>query len=111
MNLFDGIQDALFNIVSNTFGDVAIWMPSTGSITITGAVLFKDATETAKILDQPYSPKNCMVEYKNGDFNQLFELAALGSEEIISINGQQYGVLKVTSKFDGKTFTAAIQLL
>jgi hypothetical protein len=74
-------------------------------------VLFKDATETAKILDQPYSPKNCMIEYKKGDFNGLYQAAAVGSEETININLIDYAVLKVTSKWDGKTMIAELQQL
>lgn len=111
MNLFDSIQDTVFNIVSNTFGDSASWMPSNGVVLITGSILFKDATETAKILDQPYTPKNCMMEYKFGDFTGLFELTAVGSEERVNINSLEYGVLKVTSKWDGKTFFAELQQL
>jgi hypothetical protein len=111
MNLFDSIQDSVFNIAANTFGSVASWIPSDGFEVISGPILFKDATETAKILDKPYSPKNCMLEYKQGDFTGLFELAAGGSEEVITINTLNYGVLNVTSKWDGKTFLAELQQL
>lgn len=111
MNLFDSIQDTAFHIVTNTFGESASWMPSNGGIIITGSILFKDATETAKILDKPYSPTNCMMEYHKGDFDGLFELTGSGSDELVTINTLEYGVLKVTSKWDGKTYFAELQQL
>lgn len=111
MNLFDSIQDSAFNVVVNTFGGAASWLPSNSPDLVEGGILFKDATETAKLLEQPYNPKNCMMEFKKGDFPGLFELTAIGSEEIVKINTVNYGVLKVTSKWDGKTFFAELQQL
>lgn len=111
MSLFDGIQDNVFNIVNKTFGDYATWIPTISREKITGGILFKDATETYKILDQPYSPKNCIMEYKKGDFVGLFESVSRGSEEIVTIKNIEYGVMKVISKYDGKTFIAELQLL
>ncbi|MBO9674421.1 MAG: hypothetical protein J7577_13315 [Sphingobacteriaceae bacterium] len=113
MNLFDGLQAAAHSIVNTTFGYVASWMPSSnsGGILQLANILFKDATETAKILDVPYSPKNCMMEYKQGDFLDLKPAVDSNSEEIVTINGLEYGVMRVTSKYDGKTYYAELQQL
>ncbi|KQC02093.1 hypothetical protein [Pedobacter sp. Hv1] len=110
MNLFDTLQDTAFSIVSNTMGYTATWQPSVGEIH-TAEILFNDATKTAKLLDQEYSPKNCMIEYKSDDFTGLKESADAGNEEIVTINGIQYGVLDVNSKFDGKTMLAHLTLV
>jgi hypothetical protein len=110
MNLFDSLQESAFSIVTNTMGYTASWQLSIGEAKL-ARVLFKDATETAKILDQVYSPKNCMIEYKQGDFPGLKEAADSGSEEMITINGLQYGVLEVNSEFDGKTLLAYLTKL
>lgn len=110
MNIFDGLQDSVFRVVTNTMGYTVSWQPSTGQVQ-SAIVLFSDATQTAKILDVPYSPKNCLIEYKRGDLNGLKEAADAGREEIISMNGSDYGVLEVSSKFDGKTMVAHLTLL
>lgn len=110
-NLFDSLQDTAFGIVTNTMGYSASWTPSSSAELITGPILFKNATETAKILDVPYNPKRCLMEYHVGVFNQLKPLVDVGSEETVSINGIDYGVMQVTSKYDGKTFYAELQIL
>lgn len=109
-NIFDALQDAAFNIVTNTMGYTASWTPSSGNPLIAN-VLFKDATQSAKLLDQIFDPKFCIAEYKYGDFTGLKEAADRGNEEIIIINGITYGVLKVESDYDGKTLKAHLKLL
>ena len=111
MNLFDGLQAAAHSVVNNTMGYPAIWMPSTSGVLQTATVLFKDPSETAKILDTPYSPNNYLMEYKQGDFETLKILVDSNSEEKVSINGNEYGVMAVKSMSDGKTYYAELQRL
>lgn len=111
MGLFDHFQRTAVNVVSKTMGDNSIWQPLAGGEPQSANVLFKDATQTAKLLDQPFDPKLHLAEYQEGDFVGLFEAVDSGSEEKITVNGKNYGVLEVTSKFDGKTYIAALTLL
>jgi hypothetical protein len=109
-NIFDGLQETAFNIVTNTMGYPATWQPSTGELK-TANVLFKDATQTAKLLELPYDPKNSMIEYKQGDFNGLKEAVDSGKEPVIEVNGIQYGVMEINTKYDGKTIVANITVI
>ena len=111
MSLFDDIQNSVFDAITNTFGDNAEWVPSNSSSAQTAKVLFKDPSETAKILDVPYSPAKSMIEYKKGDFPELKSLVDHNSEETITVNGSSYGVLQVLTKYDGKTMIAHLQIL
>lgn len=111
MGLFDHLQHTAFKVVSQTMGYSASWQPLAGGALKTAVVLFKDATQTAKLLDQPFDPKLHLAEYQQGDFSGLFEAVNNGAEEQIKVNGINYGVLDVTSKFDGKTYIATLALL
>jgi len=107
VNLFDGLQDTMLNVVTNTMGYLSTWQPSIGQLQ-TATVLYKDASQTAKILDQEYDPRNCMIEYKSFDFVGLRDLVDAGNEIRITVNGLEYGVMKITSKYDGKTMIAQL---
>lgn len=106
-NLFDGLQDTMFNTVTKTFGYQATWQPSSGDLQLAD-VLYKDATQTAKLLDQEYDPRNCMIEYKESDFVGLKSLVDASHEIKIKVNELDYGVMKITSKYDGKTMIALL---
>ncbi len=107
-NLFDHLQDTAFNLVTKTMGYAASWTDGQ-ALTQNANVLLNDPTKTATILDQPFNPKMHLMEYKQGDFKGLFELVNSGKEHIVTINGMNYGVLDVNSKFDGKTYVATLQ--
>lgn len=111
MSLFDDIQSDVFNTVTATFGDTATWIPSNNQPAQTAAVLLNNPSETSKILDVPYSPDKSMAEYKKGNFEGLKALVDSGSDESITINGTNYGVLQVLTKYDGKTLIAHLQIL
>jgi hypothetical protein len=111
VNIFDGIQSAAIGIVSNTFGYAATWIPSNGGESKTTTVLFKDATEASKLLDLPYNPKRAAMEYFGEAFSGLKEQVDGNQYERVTVNGVEYGVKQVLTKFDGKTFWAELQKL
>lgn len=112
-NLFDGLQDTAFAIVTNTMGYTATWVPSSGLIPggLTAQVLFKDATEMARLLQIEYDPQRAMIEYTINDLPGLKASVDLKTDELVVINGIQYGVEKVRALADGKTLAADLQLI
>lgn len=105
-NLFDGIQHKAFTIVSNTMGYNATWTPSNNNTSLTARVLFKDATETAKLLQIEYDPERAIIEYFEGSFTGLKPLVDAKSDEMVTISNVQYVVDEVEIKEDGKTYLA-----
>lgn len=108
-NLFDGIQHTAFTVVSNTMGYNATWTPSNSNIGETARVLFKDATETAHLLQLEYDPERAIMEYYVGSFSTLKPLVDAKSDEFVIISSVQYVVDNVEIKEDGKTFLAHIR--
>lgn len=114
MNPFDLLQSTAFNVVTNTMGYDATWMRSevlTGDVTFTARVLLNNPTEDRKVLKTDFDPLTHRMEYKQGDFPGLFEMVQKGREEVVTVNGQQYGIIHVTAKYDGKTYIAELQKL
>lgn len=110
-NLFDSIQDTAFGIVSNTMGYNATWVPSNNAPAQNARILFKDASQTAKLLQIEYDPARAIIEYKIGDFTGLKELVDSKSDEMITVSGITYGVNAIEAKYDGKTFYAHLQVI
>jgi hypothetical protein len=101
-NLFDGYQRTAYT---------ATWLPSAGGSQQTAIVLFKDASETAKILEIEYDPQRAMIEYFITDFTELKTSVDAKNNEFITINDVRYGVNEIRAKYDGKTFFAHLQLV
>lgn len=111
-NPFDAMQNTVFKTVQRTMGYPATWAPQAGGDTITATVLFKDATERAKILDVEYDPRKVIAEFQTGDLDALVTaVRSSKSEEVLIVNGQSYGVLQIISRYDGKTYYAEMQQL
>ena len=108
-NFFDGIQKQAFTIVSNTMGYNAVWVPSNSEVSQTARILFKDATETAKLLQIEYDPERAIMEYYVGSFTGLKPLVDAKSDEYLTISTIQYLVDDIEVKEDGKTFLAHIR--
>ena len=109
-NLFDNLQKSVFKTVQKTMGYALTWLPLAGGLQITANVLFKDATEREKILDQPYDVNKVMIEFHKGDLDALVtSVRKFGKEELVTINGISYGVLQIISKYDGKSYYAELQ--
>lgn len=111
MNAFDSLQDAMMNTVANTMGYEATWLPSTGGEQKLAQVLYNGPTEKEKLFDATYDPDKRMMEYKQDDFINLFELtrANNGVEEITIIGIGNFYVKSVKKKWDGKTYEAQLE--
>jgi len=117
MNIFDSIQKTAFAIVTTTFGNAAIWVPSNSE---TGEekkanVLYKDATEATGISDNDYNIERYVMEYQAGDFDGLKESVAKGGDEKVRIETEggtgvylEFFVRRTERKYDGKTIVAIL---
>src|SRR5438105_1458700 len=92
-NLFDTAQQAVFGIVTNTFGYPAKWTPSPGGNENTAIVLYKDSTESHGLSDVDYNIERFVMEFQSGDFDGLKEAVANGETERVSIELSE-GLLK-----------------
>lgn len=113
MTFFDDIQNTAFDIVTNTFGYAATWLPSDGGPEQTATVLYKDATDKHELSNVDYIVERYVMEYKEGDFTGLKEAIARGDNEnvTISINEEvtlSFLVRRIESKYDGKTIIAML---
>lgn len=111
MSFFDSIQNTVFQITTNTFGDSAIWLPLDKSPQQSGKVLYKDATAKMTLDQNDYNVERYVMEYKAGDFAGLFESVARANNEKVTISysdGRQanYWVKRCEKLFDGKTIKA-----
>jgi len=128
-NLFDGLQNALFDTVTNTMGYTAWWLPTapgtdfnpadfkpadflTGGASSlkTAKVLYNGPTERERLLDANFDPENIKMEYKHGDFDGLYETARESKFELIHIETIGYFVIRsISKKWDGKTYNAKLE--
>lgn len=108
MNPFDALQESSFDIITNTMGYDATWLPYEGGAQQTGRVLFKDPTEVHELSGVEYSPVGYMMEYRRGVFNGLFEAVRKQILEQVTIDGIAYYVRDIKSSYDGKTYRAML---
>lgn len=111
MSFFDDIQNTAFDIVANTFGYAASWVPSDGSPEQSAIVLYKDATDKHELSNVDYMVERYVMEYKEGDFTGLKNAVARGETESVSIAMEnditlQFMVRRTETKYDGKTIIA-----
>jgi hypothetical protein len=110
-NLFDRLQQNAFGVVARSMGYTAFWTPSSGGELQTATVLFNDASQMAKLLEVQYDPQRAMIEYYIGSFDGLKISVDAKNDETVIVNGIPYGVNEVRAKYDGKTYSAYLQLL
>lgn len=100
---FDRLQRACFNVAKKTFGYLnASWQRSGGDPVFCD-VLFKDPTETQKMLGVEYEPNTYIMEYLRGDFPGLYELVRNKRHQLIVIDGMRYVTKWAETTYDGKT--------
>lgn len=109
MNLFDGIQDMMFDVVTEVYGYQASWTPSAGGAAITGPCLLKEPTKDYDMNGVAYTPFHRIMEYRQGYFSGLFEAVRAKSDETVIIKGKSYYVRNVQAAYDGKTYRAEIE--
>lgn len=106
---FEALQRSAFGVIQNQMGFVASWVPASGGDEQTARVLFQNPTEDMKLAGVDYDPSHWRAEYQIEDFVGLFEAAnARQSAEVVTIEGVDYYVRKVSKKFDGKTYIAEL---
>ena len=115
-NLFEGIQDSLFDVVTNTFGVECSWIPSnmepdpeTGETPAqTAEVLYKSPAEVSTLLGIEYQPETRYIEFKRSVFPGLKELVDAKEAETVTIDGVVYWVRNAYPRFDGQTIIAEL---
>jgi hypothetical protein len=109
-NIFDKMQDSAFDIVTNTMGYDATWIPSSGGGPFTARVLFKDPTEIHEISGVEYNPHGFMMEYRGPHLPGLFEAVRDSQIEEVEVNGIEYYVRDVKAMHDGRTYRAKLDV-
>ena len=110
MNLFDGMQKAMFSTVTNTFGYDAAWLPSAGGSAKRARVLLKEPTKEHELAGMTYTPTTYVVEWWGEDWEGLKESIDYGNSEQVEVNGKTYDVRAVTLLYDGKNNRAVLEL-
>lgn len=112
MSFFDQIQISAFNLVTDTFGDMATWVPYAGGDMMTGKVLYKDAFAKEGVSNVDYSLERYQMEYKQGDFPGLKDSVDNSIVEQITINTISgpvlFNIRRCETKYDGKTIVATL---
>lgn len=110
-NPFDSMSKKVFETVEATMGYDGSWLPFGSSTTQTARVLYGEPTKEEKLGDHgdAYTPETRFFEYWEGDFVGLFESVRLGTSEHVIINGDEYFVMDVQKKYDGKNYRARIE--
>lgn len=112
---FDHIESTCFNVSNAIFGYKVEWTPTTpdGAAKQTGKGLYKEPTKQFSIMTIDFQITDESLEYKLGDFPELFTLAnKAASEEKVTIffksGTREFFVRKVVKKYDGDTFVAKL---
>ena len=112
MNLFDNLQNQLFNTTTSVFGYDAEWQPSAGGALQVARVHFKKPNEERAIAKRiEFDPFIFTMEYKEGDFVGLAESVRNGNNENVLVDGKTFYVREIIAHWDGKTYRAQLENL
>lgn len=111
-NLFDNLQDRCFDTSAKVFGYDAVWV-RTEDPAVTGRVLFRKPTEREILMGSAagYQPRDYMMEFKEGDFDGLWEVLREGGWERIDVNGVSYYARFADAHYDGKTYKVKLEYM
>jgi hypothetical protein len=124
MNIFDSMQDLVFDTISETMGTECTWQPLDVLQPLrTAKVLYNAPSESKMLAGVEYNPIHHHIEFKKGDLPGLFESARNGHFETVTVNGSDYYVREVNAyvrgsstaslsgqkNSDGKTIIARIE--
>ncbi len=111
VNIFDSMQDGLFDITTNTFGYEASWQPTAGGTPLTGRVHYRRPNEKDSMTSGvAYAPFVFFMEYKEGVFDGLQEAVRNGStDEVVTVQGVTHYVRSVERVYDGRTYQAHLE--
>lgn len=104
---FNQYQTTAFDRVTSIMGELAVWHKEGGDIE--GEVLFKDPSKKYKLGGVDYMPPNFSLEYREGFFDQLYELTRDEATQYVTVSGADYWVRHVDRAHDGKTFIAVLE--
>lgn len=109
-NIFDSMQDGLFDLTTTTFGYDASWTPTAGGAPVTGRVHYRRPNEKDSMTSGvAYAPFVFFMEYKEGVFDGLQASVRTGVDEIVTVQGVQHYVRSVERVYDGKTYQAHLE--
>lgn len=109
-NIFDNLQDGLFNTTTRVFGYDAEWQPSAGGALQTARVHYKKPNEARdQFREVEYNPYIHEMEYKEGDFVGLAAAVRAGVSETVTVNGADFYVREIKGHWDGKTYRAQLE--
>ena len=110
-NLFDHLQDTVFDTTTRTMGYDATWTPSAGGAIHSARVLLNEPTESEKLgfVNKGYEPPESMMEYRDGVFDGLEASVRNGGAESVTIDGRTFTVQHVIRRYDGKTLVAYLE--
>jgi hypothetical protein len=103
-NIFDGLQRATHSLVNKVMGCDAAWGEHTAR------VLFNDPSKKYQLAGLDFEPAGWSMEYKEGDLPGLYESSQAGDITEVTINTTEYWVRSVRKEFDGKSYTAQLEL-
>jgi len=111
-SIFSNIQKTVFATTETVFGYLATWEPSIGGDAVTERVLLQNPTEQMTTAGVDYDPDAWRMEFGQNQFVGLKQLAdSRATNEKITIEGNEFLVAKVFTKFDGNTLVAILSPL
>lgn len=112
-NLFDAMQERLFDMTTVVFGNDAVWLVSSSNpVAQEARVNYRTPSEKDMIMSgMTYMPLSFFMEYRQGVFTGLLESVRTGATEQITIDGVLHVVRSVNQAYDGKTFHAHLEKL
>lgn len=114
MNIFDTLADAAFDVVTNTMGYSATWLPSSGGPVQKATVLYGDATAPYEMNGVKYDPPGYHFEYRLPFFENLKDMVdnSRKTEEVtitIRSEAKEFFIRRVDTKYDGRTLIAYLE--
>ena len=111
-SIFDQYRKTVFATAETVFGTSAIWTSSMGGSTVEGKVLLNNPTEKMAMAGIDYDPTAWRIEFTPDQFPGIKDLVdTRATSEVFSINGQDFYVAQIDTKFDGQTYVAILNPL
>lgn len=98
------MQAKVHSIVNDVMGYDCTWGEHTAR------VLFNDPSKKYQLAGLDFEPAGWSMEYKEGDLVGLYDSVQAGEIEEITIGTTEYYVRSVRKEFDGKSYTAQLEL-
>ena len=108
-SMFDLYQKTVFATAEAVFGTLAVWTSSLGGPAVEGKVLLNNPTEKMSVAGVDYDPTIWRIEFYPDQFPGLKDLVdTRATTEQMSIDGQDFYIAQIDTKFDGNTFIAIL---